>query len=224
MEATTSAGTGSSKKKLATISLFGGINLGQPTLLAPVVQAGTTLGDRKCKLIYGGGLRGLIGCAVQSAYVRGSTVVGVTVPPLKQAYGKTIGCEVNARSLFERLTLMIMHSDAFIALPGGFETLEQIFCIISWAELNLHSKPIGLLNVQNHFNGLLAFLEFLVHQKLISPNAQKMILVAPSIEELLEKLEAYVPPMNVKFSLINWPEELRKRRKDPNELDLELRL
>ena len=113
--------------------------------------------------------------------------------------------------------------DAFIALPGGFGTLEQIFCIISWAKVNLHTKSIGLLNVNHFFDGLLSFLDQAMDQKFISSSARKILIFVSTIEELLEKLHAYVPQHDPYEPWIDWSKTVRsKRQKSPINLEVSL--
>ncbi|PHT50299.1 hypothetical protein CQW23_10046 [Capsicum baccatum] len=87
---------------------------------------------------------------------------------------------------------MARHSDAFIALPGGYGTLEELFEVITWAELGIHDKPIGLLNVDGYYNSLLSFINKAMEQSFISPNAREIIIFVPTATELVEKLERCV--------------------------------
>ncbi|XVF47693.1 hypothetical protein PTKIN_Ptkin03bG0131300 [Pterospermum kingtungense] len=81
---------------------------------------------------------------------------------------ETCGKEIKVATMHERLLTMMELSDAFIALPGGFRTLEELFQMISWAQLNIHNKPIGVLNINGFFNGLLSFVDNVVEQKFIT--------------------------------------------------------
>ena len=104
---------------------------------------GNFLTERKIHLIYRGGSLGLMGCVSGSAYVRGSQVLSIIDKALavKNITGKTVGEELHVSSMHERITNMLHNADAFIALPGGFGTLEEIFQITSWAQLNIHQNP-----------------------------------------------------------------------------------
>ena len=110
--------------------------------------------------------------------------------------------------------------DAFIALPGGYGTLEEIFQIVSWAQLNIHQKPIGLLNVNNFFDGLLSFLDHAVEHKFISPSARRILISTSTADELIDKLNAFVYVSDPVMTLMNWAEDKSKKRR----LDLTLRL
>jgi uncharacterized protein (TIGR00730 family) len=85
--------------------------------------------------------------------------------------GKIVGEELQVSTMSERLSVMFNHVDAFIALPGGLGTLEEIFHIFSWAQLNIHQKPIGLLNVNGFYNTLLSFLDHTVEQQFLTFSA-----------------------------------------------------
>ena len=85
-------------------------------------------------------------------------------------------------------------SDAFVALPGGWGTLEEFFEVLTWAQLGLHRKPCVLLNVAGYFDGLLSFLEHAVNREFVKRENGALVLVAPSVEALFEQLDAYRPP------------------------------
>ncbi len=96
--------------------------------------------------------------------------------------------------MHERKALMNELSDAFVTLPGGLGTLEELAEVVSWAQLGLHEKPIGVLNVGGYFEGLLAFVERAVAEGFVRPEHARLLVVAPTIDELLAAMEHYVPP------------------------------
>ena len=108
-----------------------------------------------------------------AVFLGGSQVLGVVPKALAEGdiIGKTIGEELHVSTISERLSVMFNHVDAFIALPGGLGTLEEIFHIFSWAQLNIHQKPIGLLNVNGFYNTLLSFLDHTVEQQFLTFSA-----------------------------------------------------
>ncbi|CAL9107223.1 unnamed protein product [Musa textilis] len=111
----------------------------------------------------------------------------------KELTGGTIG-EVRAVSdMHERKAEMARQADAFIALPGGYGTLEELLEVITWAQLGIHKKPVGLLNVDGFYNSLLSFLDMAVDEGFISQAARHIIISAHSAKELMRKLEEYVP-------------------------------
>ncbi|KAL5741618.1 hypothetical protein ACOSP7_028350 [Xanthoceras sorbifolium] len=109
---------------------------------------------------------------------------------------------------------MFSHADAFIALPGGFGTLEELFEVTSWAQLKIHQKPIGLLNICGFYDDLLSFLDHAVENQFISPLARRIIVTASNVHQLIEQLEAFVPEYDIATSKLDWSvaEGSKKRR------------
>jgi hypothetical protein len=110
---------------------------------------------------------------VLAVFLGGSQVLGVVPEALTKGdiIGKTIGEELQVFTMYDRLNAMFNHADAFIALPGGLGTLEEIFHISSWAQLHIHHKPIGLLNVNGFYDNLLSFLDQAVEQEFLTSSA-----------------------------------------------------
>jgi len=123
--------------------------------------------------------------------------------------------------MYDRLNAMFNHADAFIALPGGLGTLEEIFHISSWAQLHIHYKPIGLLNVNGFYDNLLSFLDQAVEQEFLTSSARQIIISAATAEQLIDQLKSFIPVIDPSISHINWStKESRKKLR----LDLGLRL
>ena len=99
---------------------------------------------------------------------------------------------------------MVDESDAFITLPGGISTLEEIFQITSWTQLNIHQKPIGLLNTNGFFNKILSFLDFSMDKGFISPLSRNLLFVTNSPEELLNYFNSYVPKLDSFLQSLDW--------------------
>ena len=135
--------------------------------------------------------------------------------------GKTIGEELQVSTMSDRLNIMFKHTDAFIALLGGLGTLEEIFHISSWAQLHIHHKPIGLLNVNGFYDNLLSFLDQVMEQEFITSSARQIIISAATAEQLIDQLQSFIPVIDPSMSRINWStkESCKKLR-----LDLSLRL
>jgi len=119
------------------------------------------------------------------------------------------------------MNAMFNHADAFIALPGVLGTLEEIFHIFSWAELHIHHKPIGLLNVNGFYDNLSSFLDHVVEQNFLTSSARQIIISAATAEQLIDQLQSFIPVIDPAMSRINWStKESRKKLR----LDLSLRL
>ncbi|KAJ4713021.1 Cytokinin riboside 5'-monophosphate phosphoribohydrolase [Melia azedarach] len=183
---------------------------------------GRVLAERKLHLVYGGGSLGLMGCVSTAAHVGGSEVVGIIPKALSTGNitGKTVGGELTVLTMHEQIAKMLDFADAFIALPGGFGTLEEIFQIASWAQLTIHQKPIGLLNINGFFNKLLSFLDHAVEQNFISQTARKLLISASTADELINQLQNFVHEPDPTMAGLEWSIESSKKRK----LDLSLRL
>jgi len=158
-----------------------------------------------------------------TAFLGGSQVLGVVPKALEKRdiIGKTIGQELQVSTMSDRLNAMFNHADAFIALPGGLGTLEEIFHIFSWAQLHIHHKPIGLLNVNGFYDNLLSFLDQAVEQEFLTSSARQIIISTATVEQLIDQLQSFIPVIDPSMSRINWStkESCKKLR-----LDLSLRL
>ncbi|KAF3434643.1 hypothetical protein FNV43_RR21728 [Rhamnella rubrinervis] len=129
-----------------------------------------------------------------ATYVGGSNILGIipralTTPNIT---GLTVRREIQVSTMHERISKMLEKSDAFIALPGDYGTLEEIFQLVSWSQLNIHRKPIGLLNVNKFFDGLLSFLDHVVEQNFISHLVRQIFVSASTADELIDKLQHFV--------------------------------
>ncbi|KAF8009045.1 hypothetical protein BT93_J0126 [Corymbia citriodora subsp. variegata] len=109
--------------------------------------------------------------------------------------------------MHQRKAEMARHSDAFIALPGGYGTLEELLEVITWAQLGIHDKPVGLLNVDGYYNSLLSFIDKAVEEGFISPSARHIIVSSPSAKDLVKKMEEYFPRHERVASKLNWETE-----------------
>uniref|UniRef100_A0A0R0GTN1 Cytokinin riboside 5'-monophosphate phosphoribohydrolase n=1 Tax=Glycine max TaxID=3847 RepID=A0A0R0GTN1_SOYBN len=151
--------------------------------------------ERNIDLVYGGGSIGLMGLISQVVFDGGRHVLGViptTLMPI-EITGESVG-EVRAVSgMHQRKAEMAREADAFIALPGGYGTLEELLEVITWAQLGIHDKPVGLLNVDGYYNSLLSFMDNAVDQGFITPAARHIIVSAQTAQDLISKLEEYVP-------------------------------
>ncbi|MFL5350493.1 MAG: TIGR00730 family Rossman fold protein [Hyalangium sp.] len=178
---------------LRTVCVFCGSRPGaRPEFLAGAQSLGEELARRKLTLIYGGASVGLMGAIADAVLSAGGRAVGVLPLSLQQ---REIGHQglhelhlVN--SMHERKALMARRADAFVALPGGFGTFDELFEIITWGQLGLHSKPIGLLDVGGYFQPLIAMLRRGVEDGFIPEAHERPFAVSPSAGELLDRLQA----------------------------------
>ncbi len=182
------------------ICVFTGSNLG---VRLEYQQAARTLGQemvaRGLGLVYGGASVGLMGVLADAVLAEGGEVIGVVPRGLfrREVAHKGLTELHEVESMHERKALMADFADGFIALPGGFGTFDELFEIITWAQIGLHTKPIGLLDVAGYFAPLLALVVHASTEGFI-PVADQAILMhedAPAI--LLDHFAAYTPPMSV---------------------------
>jgi uncharacterized protein (TIGR00730 family) len=161
-----------------------------PAFALAAESLGHALAVRKTSLVYGGGNIGLMGIIADAAIKAGGEVIGVIPQALVDKelahYGVTDLRIVH--SMHERKALMAELSDGFIALPGGFGTLEEFCEILTWAQLGLHQKPFGLLNVSGFYDHFLQFLDHIVETRLLRPQHRALVLDAKSVDDLLTRL------------------------------------
>jgi uncharacterized protein (TIGR00730 family) len=156
---------------------------------------GTVLARRGIGLVYGGARVGLMGELANTVIEQGGHVTGVMPQALVEreiAHQGITDLRI-VGSMHERKALMAELADGFIALPGGFGTLEEFFEIVTWGQLGLHCKPFGLLNCRQFFDQLIGFLDFAVREQFIKPQHRAMILVESEPDALLDRCVAYEP-------------------------------
>ena len=166
-----------------------------PRYLDAARALGALIARRHVALVYGGGSTGLMGELADSALARGGRVIGVIPAGLfAREAGHTGLTELReVTSMHERKRLMYDLSDAFVALPGGLGTLEELAEVATWSQLGLHSKPVVLLNVGGFWDPLLAQLDVMARTGLLAPTGRDLIREARSAEQALSVLAAAVP-------------------------------
>jgi len=195
---------GSLSHQIRNIYVFGGSNLGKENeFLESANHLSQVLAERKIHFVYGGDNLGLMGGVSIAVFLGGSQVLGVVSKALakKDLIGKTIEEELQVSTMSDRLNTMFKHADAFIALRGGLGTLEEIFHISFWAQLHIHHKPIGLLNVNGFYDKLLSFLDQAVEQEFLTSSARQIII---SAEQLIDQLQSFILVIDPFMSRINW--------------------
>ena len=157
------------------------------------VELAKELVARGMDLVYGGGSLGLMGEVSEAVHKGGGHVIGVIPTTLmgKEITGETVGEVVAVSGMHERKAAMARNADAFIALPGGYGTLDELLEVITWAQLGIHTKPVGLLNVDGYYDFLLAFIDKAVDDGFIRPSQCHIFVSAPDARDLVHKLEEY---------------------------------
>jgi TIGR00730 family protein len=178
------------------IAVFCGSSRGANAIYAETaVKLGRSLVDRGIRLVYGGGQIGLMGVVADAVLAAGGEVIGV-IPEalaLKEVAHEGLTEMRVVASMHERKAMMADLSDAFIAMPGGFGTFEEFCEIITWAQLGLHTKPCGLLNVNGYYDPLLALFDHGVRKGFIRQQHRALVLDDPNPDALLKQILAWSP-------------------------------
>ena len=167
----------------------------RPEYAAAAEEMATELVNRKIGLVYGGSKVGLMGVLADAVLGAGGEAVGVIPKNLMEREVGHAGLSKLhvVRSMHERKALMADLSDAFIALPGGFGTLEEFCEVVTWSQLGLHAKPCGILNVWEYYSPLLAMFDHAVEERFLKPQNRALVLARASPAELLRALEQWRP-------------------------------
>jgi hypothetical protein len=161
-------------------------------------QVGETLAQRGLGLVYGGGKTGLMGALADGALAQGGQVIGVITEGMNTpqlAHTGLTRLEVTG-TIHQRKARMYELADGYIALPGGYGTLDELFETLTWAQIGEHHKPVGLLNVNGYYDPLLEMLDRAVAEKFLFPEHRRALLCASEAGELLDLMEAYQPPFD----------------------------
>jgi hypothetical protein len=189
------------EKKIERIGVFCGSGIGRRGIYAEQARAlGRVMAARGIALVYGGGGIGMMGAVADAVIEAKGKVIGV-IPyalatkerahPSSNRNGSVELRVVN--TMHERKAMMAELSDAFIALPGGFGTYDELFEIITWGQLGIHHKPIGLLNLAGYFDPLLAMIDRAIEEGFVLPRYRGLFVVAENIEDLLDRMFKYQP-------------------------------
>jgi hypothetical protein len=161
-----------------------------PGYRAAAEELGRALAKRKIGIVYGGAEVGLMQAVAEAAMAEGGHVIGVipnVLVDLEVAHHGLTELHVT-ETMHTRKALIGERSDAFIALPGGFGTLEELFEVLTWQTLKIHSKPVLLLNTNGFYDQLLAFLDYCVEQGMLGQQKREIVLVANTVDEALQIL------------------------------------
>ncbi len=183
---------------MKSICVFCGSSMGvRPVYKEAAQTLGKTLASQKFRLVYGGGNVGLMGVVADAALLAGGEVIGVIPEFLaaKEIAHNELTVLHVVGSMHERKTKMADLADAFIALPGGYGTLQEFCEILTWAQLGLHQKPCGLLNVERYFDPLLRLFDHAVKEEFLKSALRSLVLEASDAESLLDLFATYQPPI-----------------------------
>lgn len=180
------------------VCVFCGSNSGARPDYAEAAEAmGTEIARRGLELVYGGGCVGLMGTVADAALAHGGHVIGV-IP------GALMAREVGHRGLSELKVVGSMHerkammsdlADAFIAMPGGFGTMEEFFEVVTWAQLGIHRKPCAILNTAGYYDPMLALFDKFVGERFVPQEYRALVVDDTDPARLLDRIAAYVPPV-----------------------------
>ncbi len=184
------------------ITVFCGSSTGNnPNFATQAHVLGKKLVDRNIELVYGGAKVGLMGILAQSVLEQGGKAIGV-IPHLlknKELVLEQLTEIIVVENMHQRKAKMNDLCDGVIALPGGFGTLDELFEMLTWAQLSIHQKPIGLLNVDGFYDALIVLLQTMVDNDILKPKNKEMLLISNNIDELLDKMESYTPSTTAKW-------------------------
>ncbi|KAK7841936.1 cytokinin riboside 5'-monophosphate phosphoribohydrolase log8 [Quercus suber] len=159
--------------KFKRVCVFCGSNSGNRKIFGDAaLDLGRELVEKKMDLVYGGGSVGLMGLVSQTVFDGEVLIVS---------------------DMHERKAEMARRADAFVALPGGYGTMEELLEIIAWSQLGIHDKPVGLLNIDGYYDCLLGLFDKGVEEGFINPSARNIVISAQTSRELLQKMEEYIP-------------------------------
>ncbi|MFT6463125.1 MULTISPECIES: TIGR00730 family Rossman fold protein [Maricaulis] len=182
---------------MKSICVYCGSNAGKdPAFIAAADRLGEVLALRGIGMVYGGGQVGLMGRIADATLAAGGRVVGV-IPEflaLKEIAHMGLSELHVVRSMHARKAKMVKLSQAFIAMPGGIGTMEEMFEVWTWAQLGQHRHPVGLLNVNGYYDELVAFLDKMTDQGFLAPEHRGALIVSDRVTSLLDAFERYRAP------------------------------
>lgn len=184
------------------IAVYCGSSQGvRPDYAAAARDLGKLLGREKIELVYGGGMVGLMGIVADAVLAEGGHVIGVIPEKLmiKEVVHEKLPDLRIVKDMHKRKALMASLADAFIALPGGYGTLEEFFEVLTWSQLGWHQKPVGLLNVAGFYQRLAEFLDHTAGEGFLKPAHRNLLMVESQPERILERLKNFIPATERKW-------------------------
>lgn len=190
--------------KFKSIAVFCGSGSGNnPQFTQAAQELGLLLAQQNITLVYGGSKFGLMGAVADACLQAGGKVIGVIPDFLgsRELAHTSLTELITVKSMHERKTIMHQKSEAVLALPGGFGTLEELFEMVTWSQLGIHKKPMGVLNVNGYYQDLANFVDKGIASGLIRPKNHLLLLFNKNVRDLLKQLQEYVaPPSDLEIS------------------------
>lgn len=182
------------QRRLTSICVFCGSSAGvRPDYATAAATFGRLLAERNIRLVYGAGNVGLMGVLADAALAAGGSVIGVIPQMLVDRELAHRGTDLRiVTSMHERKALMADLAEAFVALPGGLGTYEELCEVLTWGQLHIHTKPVACLNVAKYFDPLTRMLDHAVAEGFLRPEQQKLLIVEADAERVLQRLEERV--------------------------------
>ncbi|MDD2060141.1 TIGR00730 family Rossman fold protein [Pseudomonas sp. GD03860] len=187
---------------IRSVCVFCGASTGvNPAYREAAIALGQAIARRGLRLVYGGGAVGLMGIVADAAMAAGGEVIGIIPEALKNAeIGHTGLTRLEVvDGMHARKARMAELSDAFVALPGGLGTLEELFEVWTWGQLGYHAKPLGLLDVNGFYTKLGSFLDHVVEEGFVRPQHRAMLQLAVTPDDLLDAMEDFEAPVLPKW-------------------------
>ena len=187
---------------MKTLCVYCGAAAGvRPAYAESAVALADALARRGWGLVYGGGSVGIMGILADAALARGVPVTGVIPQHLHELEVGHNGLTAMhiVGTMYERKALLASLSDGFLTLPGGLGSMEELFEAYTWAQLGLHPKPVGLLNVAGYYDPLLSFLDHSVTEGFVRPKHRAFLLSGAEVDPLLDQMAAWEPPPGTRW-------------------------
>lgn len=186
---------------MKSIAVFCASSYGNdPIYSKSAYRTGVVLAERGIDVVYGGSRLGLMGDLANGALSAGGKVIGVLPEFLRDREVAHHGISelILVQSMHERKKILNERSDAILTLPGGFGTMEEFFELLTWSQLGLHSKPIGILNVNGVYDPLMDLFDRMVDEGFVRSESRSLVLVDSDLSTLMNKMDGYVAPLRAK--------------------------
>ncbi|KAL9550377.1 hypothetical protein MBANPS3_004746 [Mucor bainieri] len=194
---------------IKSVCVFCGSGSGaDPLYEQEAYELGKVLAENNIRLVYGGGSVGLMGAVAKGTLDNGGKAIGIVPEPLYRHGSKQLCETVIVPDMHTRKKRMEEESDAFVCLPGGFGSFEEVLEIITWSQLNVHSKPIVLLNTKGFYNLFVDFIKFSAQEKFIHAGNVNIFSLCSEAKDMLEALKSYRAP-ETRYNL-DWSKSERK--------------